>query len=379
MAFRSKSPEVVLRELSYFAQTYGARMIYCVDNILDLRYVQTLFPKLIERGSRIKLFYETKANLTFQQLATLREGGVCWIQPGIESFSKQVLHLMQKGITGLKNIRLLRWCRELGIQPFWNLLYGFPGESPSEYARMTKLLPLLTHLDPPQSCGAIRLDRFSPYFNRPDAFGLREVRAHSYYRYVFPLPMPDLNRLAYYFEFAWPQAPYPDEYTRGLRHAFRRWKASTGAPHMQRPRLDLRRRAEAVVITDTRPCAVRRVHRLVGLAAEIYLLCDTVKTVPGLLKDLGRHISESQVHRVLRRLQNARLLVEDDRYYLSLAVWRNRANYFSQHLSGQEQGGERDAKENKSSQSQEAKTQSEGSKASEGFQSQPQVFHACHA
>jgi len=236
---------------------------------------------------------------------------------------------MQKGTTGLKNIQLLRWCRELGIEPLWNILYGFPDESPSEYARMAKLIPLLTHLDPPQACGAIRLDRFSPYFNRPTAFGLREVRAHSYYRHVFPLAGPDLDRLAYYFEFDWPQAPYPEEYTRRLRRAFRRWKASTDAPPRQRPRLDLRRRAQAVFITDTRPCAVRRMHRLVGLAAEIYLLCDTAKTVPSLLKDLGSHISDSQVRGVLRTLQKARLLVEDNGHHLSLAVWRNRANWIS--------------------------------------------------
>ena len=56
MGFRSKSPEIVLRELSYFTERYGARQVYCVDNILDIKYVDSLFPKLIERGSRLKLF-----------------------------------------------------------------------------------------------------------------------------------------------------------------------------------------------------------------------------------------------------------------------------------------------------------------------------------
>jgi ribosomal peptide maturation radical SAM protein 1 len=325
MSFRSKSPDAVLQELSYFTETYGARTIYCVDNILDLGYVRTLFPKLIERGSQVKLFYETKANLTFSQLVTLRDGGVRWIQPGIESFSNQVLHLMQKGTTGLKNIQLLRWCKELGIEALWNILYGFPGESPSEYVRMAKLIPLLAHLNPPGGCGAIRLDRFSPYFNRPDAFGLREVRAHSYYRYVFPLAKPDLDRLAYYFEFDWPQAPYPNEYTGSLRRVVRRWKALTDVLPRQRPRLDLRWTPQALFVNDTRPCAVRRRHRLTGLAAEIYLLCDTVKTVPSLVKDLGAGISGSNVRRILRSLGKARLLAEDDGHYLSLAVWRNRA------------------------------------------------------
>jgi hypothetical protein len=190
---------------------------------------------------------------------------------------------------------------------------------------MAKLIPLLVHLDPPNSCGAIRLDRFSPHFNQPQAFGLREVRAHSYYHYVFPVRRPDLDRLAYYFECERPEGQQPEQYTHALRRASRRWKRFANAPTRQRPRLDLRRTATAVLVSDTRPCAVRRAHRLVGLAADIYLLCDTARTIPGLLTEVGGHISESQVRGALKKLRQAKLMIEDDGLYLSLAVWRNRA------------------------------------------------------
>ena len=329
MTFRSKSPEVALRELSHLTETYRARRVFCVDNILDIKYIQTVFPTLIERRSRLKLFYETKANLKFDQLATLHAGGVRWIQPGIESFSNQVLRLMRKGITGLQNIQLLRWCRELGIEALWNIIYGFPGESPSEYARLSKLLPLLVHLQPPQSCTPIRLDRFSPYHNDPEAFGLRNLSAHSYYRYVFPLEQPDLDRLAYYFECEWPEGQHPEEYTGGVTRAFRRWQACVDLPATHRPRLDLRRTAMAVLITDTRPCAVRRIHRLEGLPAEIYLRCDRVTTIAGLLRDLDARVPESQVRGLLNTLLKSKTIVEDEGHYLSLAVWRNRSTWES--------------------------------------------------
>ena len=44
----------------------------------------------------------------------LRDAGVTTIQPGIESFSDRVLKLMKKGVTGLQNIQLLKWCKEIG-------------------------------------------------------------------------------------------------------------------------------------------------------------------------------------------------------------------------------------------------------------------------
>ena len=71
MAFRSKSPERVFDELSYLTNKHGVKRIDCVDNILDTRYINTLFPKLSESDLEVELFYEVKANLRYDQLATL--------------------------------------------------------------------------------------------------------------------------------------------------------------------------------------------------------------------------------------------------------------------------------------------------------------------
>src|ERR1700747_1625319 len=139
------------------------------------------FFRSVRKGSKLEFFLETKSNLRFEQLRTLRRGGVRAIQPGIESFSNQVLQLMRKGCTGLQNIQLLRWCEELGITVFWNLLYGFPGESPVEYARMAELIPLLAHLQKPGYCGRIHVDRFSPLFTNTGLCGSEPSSAAAYW------------------------------------------------------------------------------------------------------------------------------------------------------------------------------------------------------
>jgi len=162
MEFRSKSIERCLQEFTLVSEQYQVKRIDCVDNILDTRYIKSLFPLLARRNLDLSLFYEVKANLGYDQLQLMRDGGVRGIQPGIESFSNQVLHIMRKGCTGLQNIQLLRWCRELAIDVVWNILAGFPGESPQEYDRQADLIPLLTHLAPPTCCTPVRLDRFIP-------------------------------------------------------------------------------------------------------------------------------------------------------------------------------------------------------------------------
>jgi ribosomal peptide maturation radical SAM protein 1 len=100
MAYRRKSEDRVLSELRTLTQQYDCRRVFCVDNILDFRFIDTLFPRLEQSRLGVELFFEVKANLKRHQLEMLKAGGVRFIQPGIESFSTQVLQLMRKGSTG---------------------------------------------------------------------------------------------------------------------------------------------------------------------------------------------------------------------------------------------------------------------------------------
>lgn len=320
MGYRSKSPARVLEELKHLSKTYGVEQIEFVDNILDLKYVDTLFPELARSGSRLEFFLETKSNMRFEQLRTLRRGGVRVIQPGIESFSNQVLQLMRKGCTGLQNIQLLRWCEELGITVFWNLLYGFPGESPAEYAQMAELIPSLTHLQKPGYCGRIHIDRFSPLFTNR-SLGVAGPRPATAYFYVYPLSAERLGDLAYFFEFDYADGQTPATYARPVTQEVARWPEWTAE---NRPRLDLYQLERMVLLTDTRACAQKPSVVLTGLDAQIYLGCDSVQTAGSLARQLAG-VAETQIQRSLESFRDARLIVEMDGRYLSLAVWRSRA------------------------------------------------------
>src|SRR5262249_16774167 len=239
----------------------------------------------------------------------------------IESFSNQVLQLMRKGCTGLQNIQLLRWCEELGITVFWNLLYGFPTESPAEYARMAELIPLLTHLQRPGYCGKIHVDRFSPLFT-VRGLGISHPRPAAAYSCVYPLGDAQLSNLAYFFEFDSKGSTNPPEYTRALAHEIDSWPEWTSP---NRPRLDLFRTGSIVLITDTRNCAIKATHLLTGLDAALYLECDPIQPPASLARKLGDGVTESDVRSRLDSFCDARIIAEMDGRYLSLAVLRNRA------------------------------------------------------
>jgi ribosomal peptide maturation radical SAM protein 1 len=321
MGYRSKSPDRAAEELSYLSKRYGIEQIEFVDNILDLKYIDTLFPDLARAGSKLEFFLETKSNLRFEQLRTLRQGGVRAIQPGIESFSNQVLQLVRKGCTGLQNIQLLRWCEELGITVFWNLLYGFPNESTVEYARMAELIPQLAHLQKPGYCGRIHVDRFSPLFT--DAkLGIAEPRPAAAYFYLYPLAAEQLANLAYFFDFDYDDQREPATYAGAVAEEVVRWPEWNDE---HRPRLELFQTDSIVLITDTRACGQRPSFVLTGLDAKIYLACDTAQTPQSIARKLGGYTPEAKICGRLQSFRDARLMAEMDGRYLSLAVWRNRA------------------------------------------------------
>lgn len=323
MMFRSKSPERAFEEIEFLAKRHNVRKIGCVDNILDMRYVDTLFPRLAESGLTLEMFYEVKANLRHTQLVAMRAGGIRQIQPGIESFSDEVLKLMDKGCTGFQNIQLMRWCEELDIEVAWNLLAGFPGESPEEYERMAELVPLLTHLTPPYSCSRVRLDRFSPFHTNPEKYGFHRVRPARAYYYVFPLGRMELSRIAYFFDFDYENGRDPGSYIQKLQHEVGTWWRIHREMPGERPRLDAWFEGDEVRIEDTRLAGTAAEHQFAGLAAAIYFSCDVAARPETLAKSLGA--STAEVVEILEDLLLRRLMLTSGGKYLSLAVFRSRA------------------------------------------------------
>ncbi|WP_306337987.1 RiPP maturation radical SAM C-methyltransferase [Streptomyces sp. KL118A] len=200
MEFRSKSPDTFYEEIMDLARRHRVLDMYVVDNILDMRYLTTVLPRIIDSGYDLRLHIEIKANMKRSQLRTLAEAGLIYVQPGIESLNSRVLDLMDKGVSGCQNVRMLRDGAETGLSVAWNYLHGFPGESAEDYDPVIAQIPALEHLDPPVDLSArIAIERFSPYFERPE-LGFTGLRPEGHYRFTYDLPEEELYGMAYVFE-----------------------------------------------------------------------------------------------------------------------------------------------------------------------------------
>lgn len=320
MNFRSKSGDRALSELIALQITYPGHRVEVVDNIMDQKYFKSFVPQLAAKKLNIDLFYEIKANLKKDQVYALKEAGITAIQPGIESFSSAILGIMKKGIKGIQNIQLLKWCREFGVYPIWNLLWGFPNEDPAEYEQMTQLIPFISHLTPPDAAQRIHLDRFSPMFDAAEAYGFIDVEPFPSAHYIYRgLPQETITNLVYYFTYNYYDGRKIDDYVTTCAQAIADWKEAHTTSNLYLVFLD-----NQALIWDFRPKVSSHIlTRITGLELELYIACDGIQSINILRTIIERYlgpISIEQTRAILHIFIDRGFMIAEGNSYLGLAV-----------------------------------------------------------
>lgn len=310
MEFRSKSPARFYEELITLVERHQVLDIFVVDNILDMAYVKSVLPRIVESGYDLRIQYEIKSNMRYKQLGTLAEAGLMHVQPGIENLNSHVLKLMDKGVTGCHNVRMMRDAETHGLTVSWNYLYGFPGESDTDYTDVIVQMPALHHLFPAGGSSRIALERFSPYFNQPDR-GFAERRPDPQYSLIYDLPESELNDLAYLFS-APPQG-IGKQTASVLDAAIDDWKRAY--PHSRLTYCDL---GHSITLVSDRPgfqWSVLLLEDPLELAA--FRLLDQPHNLPSLARKLS--VGEPLLQQLLDKWRNLGVVFTESGTYIQVA------------------------------------------------------------
>ncbi len=260
-SYRFKNPGKVLEDLRRLVSLYPESPIFMSDNLIPPHYITDLWPSAATLSPPLRIRYEVNSDLGLNDLMVLKQAGITFVQPGIESLSPKLLKRLRKNGTVRQNIALLRYARAVGIDLCWQLLFGVPGDRLDEYREMLELLPLIRHLQPPAGMIPIEIPRFSPYFNMPERFGIKRLRPAELYSDVYP-GHADLEKLAYYFTGDFDAQSYEDpDILDDLRQEYIRWFNSWKPPGVvpggstvsQPPMLHLEQESPGLfVLYDTR-------------------------------------------------------------------------------------------------------------------------------
>lgn len=314
MAFRAKSARRVADEMEALVERHGLRRMELTDNILDMGYFKTLLPLLAESPIG-EYFWETKSNLSRDQIRLMRQAGIRWIQPGLESLSDETLRLMKKGTTQVQNSQTLKWCEEHGIFVSWNWLFGFPGEKEVELEELEEVAKAAHHLQPPQAAPVLFLERFSPYHMTPEEWNLEPIWPCRAYGHVYPFEEEALDRLAFFFDCDFLLEKERGEGFARLQEIVAEWRQAFAYSHL----LMVPSR-KSLVLVDTRRGASRWVRRLRGIEREIYEFCWRMRSRQDLERLLDGRVEPDRIDDIVASFIADRLMIENANRYLSLAI-----------------------------------------------------------
>lgn len=207
--YREKSIGRILQEVQWLSERYRMMEFQLIGNTLPKTEYVTLFEKLKKLGKDFSFFVEARAGqLTGDDYTLMKEAGFTNIQTGIESFSRNYLRKMNKGVRVIDNIAVLKFCKENRIKNSYNLLVRYPNEEPVDFEETKKTVQLLKgYLDAPQLC-ELRVMHGSPIQRNPEQFNILRLDHASIDQLMYPAEYLKKG-IAFVYDFL-PMRPVPD-------------------------------------------------------------------------------------------------------------------------------------------------------------------------
>jgi radical SAM superfamily enzyme YgiQ (UPF0313 family) len=142
-SFRPRAPDQVAEEMRLIKEVHRPDRLRIVDDVMgiDRKWVRRWHDAVLKKDAVIPFECLSRVDLVDEEMAALlREAGCTRIAFGTESGSQRILDAMSKGTTVEQIRRAARVCRKLGIETYFYMMVGYPGEEWQDLQRSVRLL-----------------------------------------------------------------------------------------------------------------------------------------------------------------------------------------------------------------------------------------------
>lgn len=125
IGYRAKSTQRILRDIAHIVDGHGVRRLQFTDSIMSTKVIEEVCDELISTGANLSLWGSVKSNMSRRAMKKVKRSGFVALQPGVESLSTDVLKYIDKGVTTLTNVAMLKFAREAKVGPLGTSWSGF--------------------------------------------------------------------------------------------------------------------------------------------------------------------------------------------------------------------------------------------------------------
>ncbi len=315
--YRRKSAAKVVEEIEQLAGECGSLDFMFTD--ADVSDAVDVFAAIAELDLDLSFTAELTGFIDRDGLATLRDAGVKLVQIGVEALDDRLLRRFMKGVKFMKYVELMKWCQELDLGLFYNLIVGAPFETQEDVEKALSRIPALKWFQYPHITNFV-VSAGSKIWVNPSRFGIREIVPAR--QAIVCYPEDVAVRIAPLVDFGESSGhsflpPCDVDHTEMLA-AIARWKEEYES---DRATLTCRRGRDFIDIAIFE--GKSEYHYVLREPAErdVYFFCmDSAKSIEELRRAFP-DIEDDALQQSLARFEQYRLMLSDGEQYLSLASY----------------------------------------------------------
>ena len=177
MNFNSKNIDKVISELKELKEKYKIDNFEFIDESVSPSYMNELSDRLNKENVSVSYFCDARLETAFTKeiLEKAHKNGLKMIMWGLESGSKKVLELINKGIDLEKRFEILKSAKESGIWNFAFIFFGFPTETVEDAQKTVQML--VDNKDVIHSYGrsVFTMGRHAKLAQEPEKYGITKI------------------------------------------------------------------------------------------------------------------------------------------------------------------------------------------------------------
>ena len=317
--YRAKSPERISEEINELIEKYQILSISFTDNLLPPK-MESIFKNICELKKDLKLFAEIRADTPLSSLILMAAAGMNEVQVGIEALSTKLLKKMNKGVTAIQNIEIMKNCEAKGMPKLvGNMILEFPGSDEEDVKETLKNLDFVFPFRPLKGI-PFWLGYSSFVWKNPASFFIKKTGNHRNYLYIFPKDI--LKQLTLMIQGYRGELRNQRRLWRPVRDKIKEWVkfySEIHSDYKSEPILSYQDGGDFLIIRQRIHKQHNMVHKLKGMSRKIFLFCEKNRSFYE-IKEHFSHIDPLALHSFLRMMVEKRLMFNEDNRYLSLAV-----------------------------------------------------------